>query len=1137
MDLKSKTELLQRAITGQFIARTQVEGRKRGVDFGISLITEIEDNCLWFTFTKNHESHSFNIPIPFLENNVLLIDVNEVKRAVCSYLLREDDLIIDYFAAMQKVVCDYPKGIIPDAMIKKAPFVQQIVYSFENGNTSVIMYNLQRAINEVVNRMPLHETYLNSWVMNHRLVIIDDVFDGLRSPEERLAYQVEKSKEYFPRGWTPIGLADGNLSDKNYTLTYDIRHLTPFGMRYHNPQRNLYSTLGMKGDEEPKIRSASMQELISQGITRKGWNWFTLFADIPDVFEDQIMVDVSHRDKFITYEKRYQCFGVLRVKEGQKVRKWQTLSISDAGTAKKFDVSCDEAKVIKIAPTTMNVGGVATKVFNVIIEYRRYLRDGVKITNMHGNKGVIRMKNLGFAIDPRTGETRKIDVIVSARSIRKRKNYGQIFEALLNNTTTEDRKPMVLPDDYSVDMNYVKEILKLNGLPEDGTWAAETYHGPLEGICGEVFWGVIASVENALWEKGDTIRRNTRDLRVAGLKFSHVEFRALTTRFGKENPILREILSYAQGGGDLCEFFNVLKSKRGQLPNVPAYNVSDLKFVNQSSGTIVEEEHIKDSIVDENFEPDGFIINLPVAYETMLDENSNIEYEGAAIMPNAQVPASVKKRYITTAIYVPKANMRRCWRHDNGKLGLSEIGVLVNNIVIMSHRYLADPTRTIGIRMLFRSIAAYFNRVSSILGSKRGDIAQLGMAVRYPFSAKAVATLSNRLPANTVEIHEDMAETLRVKNGDVVIVERFPCLGFMSVRPQKVRVTKDEMAKYTIRVSGNCLCSLGLDFDGDVIYLASFHTPEAREMLRKEWENPNKSCYEVICKLNQKAGCPRVDNLGLDDYNMEVFNDLTVDEHALYVERATGVKSHTGPVIALAYNVMRILENSRVCDDQEVNVAIEVFLDRVGNTVFKQKHGIESLHLITMNAICTGDVETLVVHGFDRATSQMICDTIRRKAASLGVSDLVKYHRDAKRNGWSNIINRIVREQNKIYFASRSVLEGCKLLEHLDHEAVDIPSQIFKLIVDGRIGADRTKLEDFLDEDLISQLHDPNRRDACKTLMDFVDSIMEPEHVNVITEEAHKKMAASSAYRRSWRKEKAARQALLDSAKRRTRNV
>jgi hypothetical protein len=181
--------------------------------------------------------------------------------------------------------------------------------------------------------------------------------------------------------------------------------------------------------------------------------------------------------------------------------------------------------------------------------------------------------------------------------------------------------------------------------------------------------------------------------------------------------------------------------------------------------------------------------------------------------------------------------------------------------------------------------------------------------------------------------------------------------------------------------------------------------------------------------------------------------------------------------------------------------------------VFKQKHGLEeSLHLVTMNAICVGDVETLVKRGFDRATSQMICNTIRAKAREIGVSDLVKYHKDAKENGWSNIINRIVREQNKVYFASRANLEACKLLEYLDAPAVDTPSQIFKAIIDGRIGAEHTLLEDFLDDDQLAQLKDPNNREVCKTLMDFIDAVLAPDHVNVYTEDARKDLMESCEF-------------------------
>jgi len=1096
MNWSEKAGLFCSSVAGQFIARTEVEGKKRGLDFGISLQVVQENGSCWFTFTKGEESHSFNVPLVFGENNVLLIEQNEVRRAVCPYLMKEEDLVLDYYAVMQRIILADPHGIVSPALVKRSPFIQQVVWSFANGNTAVIMYNLQRAINEVVNRMPLHETSLNSYVMNHRLIIIDPQFAAIRSPEERLEYQINKSREYFQRGWTPIGLADGNLADKNYTLTCDIRYLTPFGMKYHNPQRNLYSTLGMKGDELPNIRSQSMQNLMDGGITRKGWNMFTLFADIPDVFEDQIMVDVRHQNKFITYEKRFQCYGFLKVKEGQKVTHGQTLSISDKATTKKFDVDCDSARVLRISESLVNVGGVKTPVFNVVVEYRRYLRDGVKFTNLHGNKGVIRMKDLGYAVDPRTGELRKIDVIVSAKSIHKRKNYGQILEALLNNTTLPENKPVVLDDFYEVEQDVVKTVLTGNGLPSDGTWHCETYHGPIVGICGDIFWGVIASVENSLWNEEATIRKNTRDLRTAGLKFSHVELRALQTRFGKDNPILGEVLTYAQGSDDLHEIVKVLQSKKGYLPvGTPVRHVFDTNFVNQSAGTIVDEEYLIDTIVDEEFEPEGFALQLPVAYQVLRDSKGEVTYEGA---PLPQLPDGTRDAFTYDKIYIPKSIMRRCWRHDNGKYGLNEIGVLVNNILIMAYRFAGEPTETRHISMLYRTIGTYFARMADIMGTKRGEIAQLGMAVRYPFSSKAVATLSNRLPTNVIEIHETMAAQLRVKNGDVVLVERFPCLGFMSVRPQKVRITKDEMARYTIRVSGNCLCSLGLDFDGDVIYLASFHTPEARELLRAEWDSPNSECYSVICQLNEKAGRPTTSNLGLDDYEIATFEALNADTHAAIVSNLTGVKSHTGPVIALAYNLMRILENSSVCDLQSTNVAIEYFLDRVGNTVFKQKHGVKSLHAIVTEAICCGDVEILVSEGFDRETSQMIVDIIREKAKTLGVNDLRLYYEKAKENGWSNIINRIVREQNKIYYASRANLEACELLDHLEAPAVDIPSKILKDILSGKVGALRTKLEECLEEDALETIQDVEHRDACRSLMDLVEELLTNKPVTSI---------------------------------------
>lgn len=1079
----SRIESVSSGIFQQFHSRTVIEGNKQKVHYRLSLDIENKFNTLWLTFSKDDQKHTVTIPLPYLKDGVALLVQNEVERAICNYYLKERGTIVDYITAISLIICGDPTGLIPDHLVKGTPFIQRIIDSFQYGNAPTIVYNLQRAINEIVNKMPLHETYLNSWVMNHRLIIIDPEFDGLTSPAERLAYQVQKNKEYFHMGWTSIGLSDGVLADRNYILTTDIRKLTPFGMRFHNPGRNLYSTLGMVGDELPLVKSESMQDLMDKGLTRKGWNLNTLFVNIPDVFEDQILVDKRHANKFITYRRRYQCFGQLLVSKGDYLKRGHKLSINIAGEIKRLELKAPNMKVEKISKSKTNVGGVETDVYNVVISYRRYFKDGTKFTNLHGNKGVIRLMDLGNMIDPRTGELKPIDVIVGAQSVKKRMNFGQILEALTNNINGD--KEVIIDDYFNVDIDLVSEQLVANGFPADGTCLCHTYLGELTGICGTVFWGVIGQPEGSLWQDGATTKKNGRELRTAGLKLSTVEIRALETRFGKDNPVIDEIMTYAQGTDDLHEKFLILKSKRGEVPaEKPIVDVRDVKAVNQNAGVIMDPDLIIGTVVDELFHPGGFVLQLPIACEVRLDaETHELVSEGMPAGP-AQEGQIV---HVYDKIYIPHSNLRKCWKHDTSKLGLSEIGALVNNIIISSNRLIVRPEDAVNYMLFYNAVCAYFRRISNMMGSKRGDISTYGMAVRYPYSAKAKATLSNALPKNTVEIHKNMAKDLNVSNGDIVLAERFPCLGFMSIRPQKIRVTEDPLCKYTIRVSSNSLGSMSLDFDGDDIYLASFHTPEAKKALKKEWTNPNKACYDIIKQLNKKAGVPHVKCMGLQDYEIVPFYDLDVESHAELVKRATGVKSHTGPVIALAYNIMRLIENSDIADNQRANVAVELFLDKVGNSVFKQKHGVQSLHDIVIDAICTVNVETLVEHGFRRGTSTIICNVIVEKAKALGVYDLARYHKFVKERGTSNIINRIVRTENKIYFASRAQLEGCKLLNHIEQPEVDVPSKLLYWVLSGKSDSVTTPLDTHRQEKALEKLLSEEYKDICRTLHSILD--------------------------------------------------
>lgn len=1091
MDQKGLEFLIQK-VKAQFFTRIIQSARRNKRELNATINVEIKDKELWITLKDGDIAHNITVPIPQTNNGITLIEQNEVKRAVHKFYLPKQDMVLTFLDVIYRVICDNPKGLVSDDYIKKGSFVQQLNYAYYNKTLPIVVFRLQKCINEVVNQMPLHETYMNSWVMNHRLVIIDPDFDNLQSPAERHKYQVAKSRAYFNRGWTSIGLSDGSLADKNYILTNDLRKLSPFGLRHHNPQRNLYSTLGMKGDEMPLVRSKSMQDLIDQGISRGGWNLFTVFVDIPDVWEDQIMVDESHKDKGVTYEKRYQCFGGVLVNEGQPLKQGQQIAIAPDGQGTYFKLLADKAWVDRVVETTVNVGARPYRAFNVIVKYRRNFKDGMKITNLAANKGIIRMTKLGYAIDPRTGEKRKIDVIVSSRAVQKRKNYSQVLEALVNNVNND--KVAVLSDDYEVSMEVVEARLKREGLPEDGTWHCDTYAGSFECVCGPVFWGITKDCEDQIWSPGDTERVNNKGRRTAGLKFSTVEFRALNTRFGKNNPIQDEIFSYAQGYEDIHELLTILQSKKGIVPtdvNIRTVNLDKVREVNQTESTIVPVSTIKNTLADDSYLSNGFIMKLPIQYQVQVDSTDEVIFEGApGAHPTTHKDITIKNSYTFDRIYIPGANLRRCWRHGTGEYGLSEICTLINNIVVIGKRHIAEPNESLHITMLYRAVAMYFKRIADIMGTKRGDLSVYGMSIRYPHSTKAVAALGNHLPKNTIEIHTSMAKQLRVQTGDFVLVERFPCLGFMSLRPQKIKVTNDPQCLYTIRVSGNSLGSMSLDFDGDVLFLASFHTPKAKEALRKEWTNPNKSCYNIIQELNKKMGSPHTKALVLQDYNITSFSPLTIDEHEAIVGKLTGVKSFTGPVVALAYNVMRIAENSTIKNDQKTNCAVEFFLDKVANSVFKQKHGIKSLHQIVMEAICMADVETLVQEGFARGTSTIICRTIREKAAELGIKNLKQYHEFIQQKGGSNIINLIVRKQNKIYFASRSQLEGCSLLAHLEAPAVDVPSKMLKKILSGKSGSMKTTLDVWKDEKSLNSLPNEDLKVVCNKLFTYLDEAL-----------------------------------------------
>ena len=1010
----------------------------------ITLKTEVINDVLWATFSKGDLSKSIRIPLPIKNNKgIELLHNNDVTRAVCDYWLEREQCRLNYHEIIERLMCSDVNDIMP-AIESRSSFISKIMRAFEKDMVAFMIDSLQRLINEIVNIMPLHETDMNSWAMNHRLTIIDPDFDEISDPNRRLEYQVEKNKKYYSMfGWTSIGLSEGTLADKNAILTTDLRKITPFGL-YHNPQRNLYSTLGMKGDELPRVRSKSMNDMIENNMSRKGWNFVTTVLDTPLNFEDQILVDNRHRGLFTVVERKFTVYGEkLKVKTGDNIEHNSTLGISSDDTPVKMNMKCDEAKVTKISNELTDVGGEQVIISIIIVIGKRYLRDGSKFSNLHGNKGVVKFADLGYAINPKSAKEVPIDVMISGSSINRRANFGQILEMLANNTMPGE-DPIVVEDNYQTEIQNVENRLEKDGYPRDGTWIINTYCGEFSAVTGKMFWGVTKDPQDQLWEEKHTYLTNNRELRTSGLKFSHVEIKALTTRFGTGNPVVKEILSSAQGIEIINDELKILMSMRGEIDeSLPVINASSIKFVDGSKGIFHDENEIKDTVLDEEFMPEGFVLQLPTDFQVIVDKKDLENF--VCGMPQHVQDVENKTVYLFNKIFIPNALLRRCWKHGSGKWGLSVIGALINRIIEHCYKF------TLGDNVsahsdLMRSITLYFINIAKIMGTKRGELSTYGMAVRYPYSTHAIAALSDKLPKNTIEIHEEMANDLKVKTGDIVIAERFPCLGFMSIRPQYVEVTKDPQCKYVIRISGNSLVSMNLDFDGDTLFLASFHTPQAKEALAKEMKTPNRECEDIIEEMNRKK-IPQTKEVALNDLEIKSFNKPTNEEHAELVRKATGVKSHTGPVIALAYNLMRIVEKNVPYENIKEHVNIEVLLDFLGNTVFKQKHGIKSLQEEATDAICTADVDKMVSLGFDRDPSLLLCNLIIREAAKIGVVDLVRHNKNAKENGGSKIINKIVRTHNKIYFASRAKLGPFNLLDHLESDPVDMPSYMMTNIM------------------------------------------------------------------------------------------
>lgn len=994
---------------------------------------QTQEEKLFLQISSPDTQLSLAIPVPYRDEHGNLLVGRRVKRAVGSWHHRAQ--LLNYWQFLALLLISGPAEIYPE-LNRRLP-LDRLLGSIVNQTSGQVCYQIQQLINRPINDLPLAHTGYEAWAMNQRVVFIDQAFSELAATE-KLNYQKQLNRQFFP--WTSLGLSDSSMIN-NYLLKVDLRKYTPFGIKHHNPKRNLYQTLGMRGDETPIILTESAKLLAEQGVERTGWNFLTCFLDLPLTFEDQLIVDLRHLDKFTCEERRFVCFGEVKVALGDDLTEGNILSIEPNGKEIRYWTRTDSSVVSEICDDVIAFNGSERTVKVVTVRTKHFFKEGIKLTNCHGNKGVVVFADCGKMWDAGRQMYQEIDIIVSAKTIAKRRNYGQALEALTTLLSGKDQE-IVLSDEAQIDMAGLQQKLLEGGYPAEGCSLACTQWGNYEALCGWVFWGLIKNPEHQLWDRAEVMATDNRQLRTAGLKVSHIELKALITIFGPRNPVIAEILTHQQGVGDVLEMLSCLTVLQGASSELPILPWQAVRPLVAKDVYFHEQSELTDTVVDANLLPQGFALNLPRSYSLFIPDDQQ-ESPQLRVLASGETPdpQAAGQTVHLDKVIAPSQRLRNAWQHQTGLWGMSDVASLLNTIVAVCHRL---ANQEAGEADLQQALERYFSYLGEKLSTKRGELATYALAIRYPFSAKATATLAdpNTLPANTVEIHRSMAETLRVTDGDHIIAERFPCLGFKSLRIQRVQVTDDPACRYVIRVSGNSLVSQNLDFDGDVLFLMSFQTTASKAALAQQFYRPGSLRQAYLDEANS-AKQPTTGSISLADVNLTPFPELTADVQAEIVGALTGVKRGTGTTVALAYNLMRIIEGAVGYADEEANLALEVILDKVANSVFSQKHAGVSLEERCRAAICLADLPAMQEMGFPEAGSRRLCQIIKSAAEELGVLDLEKHYSRHQEKGSSNIVNLIVRKRHKVYFATRANLHPVRLMEHLSEPPRDLVAHLW----------------------------------------------------------------------------------------------
>ena len=209
------------------------------------------------------------------------------------------------------------------------------------------------------------------------------------------------------------------------------------------------------GDEEitrdiPNLGEEALANLDERGIVRVG-----SFVRTGDILVGKV---TPKGESELTPEER-----LLRAIFGEKSREVRDTSMRVENG--KDGVVVNVEYFSRKNKDEMDVG--VNEVIKVTIAQKRNIKVGDKMTGRHGNKGIV-SKILPVEDMPYMADGTPVDVVLNPLGVPSRLNIGQLLEVSLGLVAKTLGWKVATPVFNGANENDIQELLRKNGLPEDG---------------------------------------------------------------------------------------------------------------------------------------------------------------------------------------------------------------------------------------------------------------------------------------------------------------------------------------------------------------------------------------------------------------------------------------------------------------------------------------------------------------------------------------------------------------------------------------------------------------------------------------------------------------------------------------------